>query len=164
MMNKLITFKLFFRSIARLFLFMVSTELSCTFCFSCSFYNISQQRNNAESLGTIWLNIVGAWKMQNKISKAYFTCIKNDLIDIAQFPRAISIVFDSPLFQKFLQTSGAKLFMHYSKCLCPFKFRTRNNRCKVCRSKQCFQITFDRKTLVALFHGTSFLLFQISSG
>ena len=47
-------------------------------------------------------------------------------------------------------TSGAKLFMHYSKCPCRFKFRTRNNYCKVCRSK-CFYRNFDQKSPVARF-------------
>ena len=40
--------------------------------------------------------------------------------------------------------------MQYSKCLCRFKFSTRNSHCKICSGK-CFQRNFDRKSPVARF-------------
>ena len=45
--------------------------------------------------------------------------------------------------------SGAKLFIHYSKCPCWFKFRTRKSHCKVCRSKLTYQRNFDQNSSVS---------------
>ena len=94
MINKLILFKISFRSIVRLlFLFMASNEdpnmkvkkerTSLYFSFL----------NNVKDLGTIWLNIVEACEKQNKLSKAVWFALKwydwNSPISLG----AISMIF-----------------------------------------------------------------------
>ena len=72
MINKLITFKLSFRSIVRLlFLFMASNEdrNMRTFLY---FLFLS----NVKGLGTISLNKVGAWEKQNNLSKGILFALK----------------------------------------------------------------------------------------
>ena len=77
MINKLITFKLSFRSIVRLlFLFMASNEdLNMRVKKERTFLYFSFL-NNVKDLGTIWLNIVGACEKQNKLSKAVLFALK----------------------------------------------------------------------------------------
>ena len=72
MINKLILFKLSFRSIVRLlFLFMASNEdrNMRTFLY---FLFLS----NVKGLGTISLNKVGAWEKQNNLSKGILFALK----------------------------------------------------------------------------------------
>ena len=83
-----------------------------------------------------------------------FICIKNDLIEIAHFSTgAISIIFYEPLFQNQV-TSGAKLFMHYSKCMCQFKFRTRSSHCKVQMCEGVNNLIREILIKIASFHST----------
>ena len=72
MINKLILFKISFRSIVRLlFLFMASNEdrNMRTFLY---FLFLS----NVKGLGTISLNKVGAWEKQNNLSKGDLLALK----------------------------------------------------------------------------------------
>ena len=95
-----ITFKLCFRSIDRLlFLFMASNEdpnmkaknvrrfLYFSFLiFYLQYILVEIYPSNVEGLGTIWLNIVGAWDKQKRFQKLFYLH-KNDLIESAPFPR-----------------------------------------------------------------------------
>ena len=77
MINKLILFKLSFRSIVRLlFLFMASNEDPNMRVKKARTFLYFLFLSNVRGLGTISLNKVGAWEKQNNLSKGDLLALK----------------------------------------------------------------------------------------